>query len=385
MSEPLVIDFLRTHTLTELLEQHGVNARVSTRDPCVATLNYDQIRVRDDDPLASQCRGMVIRADSPIISEVVTVGNARAIARPFERFFNLGQAACAPVDFSDAVFYEKLDGTFCIVYYDAGAWHVATRGTPDADVPINETQLTFRQLFELALEETALRKWSAWTKLLLTGYTYMFELTAPENQVVVAYQKRGVSLLAVRSQDGVDLPHYDVSAEAFALFVPMCPSHTVGSADASAWVAQRDPAQFEGLVVRDSAGRRCKVKHPGYVALNAIAFARSPRAMMRSILAGTDDDAERVLPASVRPTLVSLRDGLGRWCRARDEFYDSAPKGDRKELAMATNAAGEWMPYVMARFTGKTHDAAAFARSLRREGDWTDATVDFLIEGAGRA
>lgn len=374
--------YLLFRSLRDLLEEHGVNARISDRDPCVFTLNYDQIRVVDSDALAAQCRGLVLRAYAPVTEES-EVGSTMVAARPFDRFFNLGQGACAPVDFSDAVFYEKLDGTFCIVYEDGGRWHVATRGTPDADVPIDGRSLTFRGLFELALMDTIGVAFETWTARLDRDVTYMFELTSPENQIVVAYPDRRVTLLAAR--DRVDGVEYDLETVADFIGVPACPSHAVGSKEAAAWVLERDPAQFEGLVVRDSMGRRCKVKHPGYLALNHLAFQRSPRAMMRSILAGTDDDAERVLPEYMRPQLRAMREGLGRWFRARDEWFDRAPKADRKELAIAANAAGEWMPYVMSRFAGKAHDAAAFARSMRRGGDWTDSTVDMLIAASEAA
>lgn len=118
---PMVCEYLEQHSPTQLLEEHGVNIRVSTRDPRVFTLNYDQIRVRNDDALASQCRGLVLRGGEPV-DEAKPVGPTLVLARPFDRFFNLGQPECADVDFAHAVFYEKLDGTFCIVYFDDRRW-----------------------------------------------------------------------------------------------------------------------------------------------------------------------------------------------------------------------------------------------------------------------
>ena len=378
--KPLVCDYLETHSLHELLEDHGVNCRVSERDPCVFTLNYDQIRVKDDDALACQCRGLVLRAAAPV-DEATPVGCTVVLARPFDRFFNHGQGACAPVDFSDAVFYEKLDGTFCILYEDGGAWHVATRGTPDADVPLDGASLTFRGLFELALRDAYGHAFGEWAWRLDPGTTYLFELTAAENQIVVSYPDRKVTLLGARDRETGE--EGDLEQNAAAIGVDACQSHVVGSLDATAFVTSRDPAMFEGLVVKDSAGRRCKVKHPGYLALNHLAFQRSPRAMMRAILAGKDDDAERVLPEYMRPQLRAMREGLRAYLGHLDRWYDAAPRGDRKTLAIAVNAAGEWMPAHMARMGGKAHDAGAFIQGLKRDGDWTDSTVDWLLAKAG--
>jgi hypothetical protein len=380
----LVQEFLATHSLAALREMHGVNCRVSERDPCVFTLNYDQIRVKNDDPLACQCRGLVLRAERDVSAwedDWSAVGATTVLARPFDRFFNLGQVECAPVDFTDAVFFEKLDGTFCIVYEDRGAWHVATRGTPDADVPIDGNHLTFRGLFELALADAYGHTFGEWVQRLAPGTTYLFELTSAENQIVVAYPERKVTLLGARArEDGYELHLEDT---AVAIGVDACPSHVIGSDDAAAWVATRDPAMFEGLVVRDGLGRRCKVKHPGYLALNHLAFQRSPRAMMRAILAGKDDDAERVLPEYMRPKLRAMRHGLGEYLSRLDAWFDAAPKADRKTLALAIQAAGEWMPCHMARMSGKATSAAEYVQSLKRDGDWVDGTVDHLLEKAG--
>lgn len=197
----IVQDFLMVHSAAWLREEHGVKLRWSNQRLGVFTLNYDQIEVRDSDPLSQQCRGLILRAhDASVFGrEDKPIGLTSIVARPFDRFFNHGTEACADVDFGHARFYEKIDGTLCIVHYDEGAWHVATRSVPDADVVIaGMTGLTFRGLFERVAGGKLGRG-------LRTDCTYLFELKAAENQVVCAYPQEQVWLLGVReTQSGVE-------------------------------------------------------------------------------------------------------------------------------------------------------------------------------------
>src|SRR6478609_5767270 len=110
MSRLLVQQFLREGGSPEqLLASHGVRAKAYNGK---VSFVYDQLAARNDDPLACQCRGLVLRE-----------GSWEILARPFDRFFNHGQAEAASIDWATARFEEKLDGTLLIVYWDplAGA------------------------------------------------------------------------------------------------------------------------------------------------------------------------------------------------------------------------------------------------------------------------
>ena len=136
-----VVDYLRTNSVASL-ERLGIYARWSTVHPEKFSLNYDQIEAIDGDPLVEECRGVVLVQESRERGEP---GRYRVIARPFQRFYNLGQGGAAEIDWSTAAFEEKLDGTLCIVYHHGGIWNVATRSMPDADVP--SPTLTFAERF----------------------------------------------------------------------------------------------------------------------------------------------------------------------------------------------------------------------------------------------
>jgi hypothetical protein len=95
----LVQNYLRSgKTLENLKKEHGIKYHVYNGK---VSLTYDQIDAKESDPLAQQCRGLILRQDSWDI-----------VACPMFRFFNYGQEVCAPIDWGSAVFEEKLDGCF---------------------------------------------------------------------------------------------------------------------------------------------------------------------------------------------------------------------------------------------------------------------------------
>jgi hypothetical protein len=377
----LVQLFLQTHGLGDLRAYHGVKHRWSSTRPGVLTLNYDQIEVRDDDPLSQDCRGLILRCHEATSATPLDepIGRTSIVARPFGRFFNHGQGPCAAVDFNDigTRFYEKLDGTFCIVHFDEEAWHVGTRGVPDADVPIDGAELTFRGLFDRALGGSLPSRLDHWR-----DWTFMFELTAPENQIVVAYHEPSVTLLGVRHRDG-----YEVDPNTFADTFRVCPSHPLTLSTMIDWIAERDPSKHEGVVVCDVEFRRCKVKSPGYLALSKVrdSVGKSPRAMLELILAGKDDDAKPLLPEYLHARIDAMKAALMSEVRRIDDSYAALHHADRKAFALAIQASpcpGD-MGAHMARWGGKVADASAWLASQRKGGTWSDTFLDGLLTRIG--
>lgn len=382
-----VQDFLAANSLTALRERHGVKHRWSATRPGVFTLNYDQLEVCDTDPLSQECRGLILRATA-LSPEVVggwePVGHTEIVALPFARFFNHGTGPCAAVDMERARFYEKLDGTLCIVHHDLGGWHVATRSVPDADVPIEgSTGETFRGLFERALRECG-ESCGLATELgqgLDERCTYLFELTAPENQVVVRYEERSVSLLGIRNRETGD----EYPAETLADLYLICPSHPLSADVLLSWVGERDPSKHEGLVLCDDSFRRCKVKSPAYIALAHVrdSVGKSARRMMELILLGKDDEARPHLPGYLLPRLDAMKAGLAAFFAHADAEYARLHHADRKTFALRIQAEGAWMGAFMARYSGRCASTADYAQSMKREGTWSDAFLDLLLAGVG--
>jgi hypothetical protein len=113
----LVQQYLLNNSLLDLQKTKGVYAKLSNSGQKFS-LSYDQIEAKESDPLAQECRGLILAAKdgrqfSNSKEEFLNTipGPTQIIAFPFKRFFNFGQGAAFPIDFSKEIFIqEKLDG-----------------------------------------------------------------------------------------------------------------------------------------------------------------------------------------------------------------------------------------------------------------------------------
>lgn len=392
----LVQEYLKTHSFGDLVREHGVYASFS-KSGHKFSLNYDQIEAKEADPLAQECRGLVLaREDGASMHpfpegsrgphEDYSPGATTILAYPMKRFFNHGQGSAAQINWSDPklAVLEKLDGTLCIVYYDkfSKAWCVATRSVPEADLPMDNGLFTFRTLFEKALKDTCGLDFGDFTKGLNTHITYCFELTTPYNRIVVSYPESRVTLLAARQMHGnyeefdldnlgggmkwvpwdkldqktidhlVSLGHNkEDTPEAFIHVpfnlsgVPIVQAHTYTSVEELVnWVSSLNPLEHEGVVVRDSNFNRIKVKNAAYVAYNKLhdRLGSSERNLMEFILLETDDDILSALAPEIGVNMTKLKAGLQNVISNHDEWYrkvrvymELSQLSDKKSFALS--------------------------------------------------
>lgn len=405
----LVQDFLENHSFAELNAKHGVKFRLSA---CgyKASMNYDQIESHNADKLAQQCRGLVLSptGDYPFSrDETKVVGCTKVVARPFDRFFNLGQDEAAKIDFehSRTRFYHKEDGTLIICYFDArkGEWHVGTRAVCEADLPVEGDAggLTFRGLFLKALEkETGFTDLDVFAKQHLdTENTYMFELCTEMNRVVVDYRGFNLFLLGVRqTSTGVEYPLSDY----VSLPIPKVREYQLSNmTDMVDFVSSQDPSAFEGVVARDSLFRRVKCKNAGYMALGRVkdSALRSPRGLMQLILMEKLDDVIPLLPEYAVARATTIQDDYRNAIHEYDTTYKlcmadankESPifnpesktliKQHQKSFAQAVQARGGWMAPMMEQYHGKIgglHDYILRRRNVG--GDWPNGFLDSVLE-----
>ncbi|MCU0677607.1 MAG: hypothetical protein MUE69_33100 [Myxococcota bacterium] len=397
MTPLLILDELRSKSLQQLRTERGIKARVHGYK---ASLNYDQIEARDDDPVAQQCRGLVLatRDGSPMVEDA-PLDDLIVLARPFDRFFNHGQGAAASIDIERATVWEKVDGTLIVVYFDeiSGAWCVATRAVCEGDVPLGGwTHHTFRTLFETTLREQYKVAWYDWTSLLDRPTTYLFELCTPTNQVVVKHETPTIWALGSRSYGGHE---YGVRDD---LIVPVCPSHNLASHDdVMALVRDRDPARHEGVVLSQEIApgqvARVKVKNAGYLALSRVKdITASPRGVMTLILGGHLDDALDVMMPDARNRALRMADGLRDFVADVDGTYhtirvaigggdEHGMREHRKAFAIAAKSH-RGFDVLMALYNGQATTCAEYLRSRCNErGEYPATMLDSLLERIGGA
>lgn len=390
---PMVVKYLVTHSVEDLMRDHGVKVSVGTR-PYKASLNYDQIAAKETDPLARECRGLVLATpDGSPWPTTGPVGATIVMARAFDRFFNHGTTQAHAIDFDDPHLrvFEKLDGTLCLVYFDviAGEWCVATRSVPDADKPINgmaltgDAQWTFRTLFEHALREHCGMSFAELTATMDEHITYVYELTTPWNMIVVRHDTPRLHLLATRDTFG------ELHPERMTLPpVPVCPSHPVRSlGELFTLLDSRPPTESEGVVVRMSGFRRVKVKSAAYVAATRMkeSVGTSARSMLEVVLLGKDDDVAAILPPPLQARLREVRERFsalesridGAWPQVIASATGDNP---RKAVAITVQRLGLPIGPMMDRYTGKSNSYRGWVmRSRGVDGGWAPTFLDSVL------
>lgn len=393
----LVQEYLLTHSIADLYRDHGVKCRIAATRNYKMSLNYDQLEVVDSDKLSQECRGLVLRtADCSPMPQDGIVGATVILALPFFRFFNCGMDAAAPVNLESAstALENKYDGTCIIVYFDdiQSAWHAATRAVCEADLPLNGWDMTFRDLFE----KTLAQDFSSWTEKLDQSMTYIFELCAGANQVVVQHKTDYIVLIGVRE---TLTGHEYWPATSSILGVKSIETYRLGSVEEiTEFVQGRDPRQFEGIVacqeVSPGVFNRVKIKSAQYMAYSRLKDAvASPRNVMTLILGEKLDDALTVMTDDLKATSLAMQEGLRKVLKDYRVKYDevsalvtdatSEPWGSkehRKVFARTAQQSGIWFDPAMMCYTGKVKDVHEYIETKRGvSGAWSDSFLDSIL------
>lgn len=128
------------------------------------------------------CRGLILADDGTVI------------ARPFPKFFNLGEMQRGDVTFSKPYkVQEKMDGSLGILYRDPHmGLRLATRGSFTSDQAYYGTNILAKKYPDLKPEE---------------GWTWLFEIIYPANRIVVDYKGMTdlVLLAIVNNETGTEV------------------------------------------------------------------------------------------------------------------------------------------------------------------------------------
>lgn len=262
----LVQLYLDMFGLDALIKQYSIKVQRHPKYNNLVHLKYDQINSPMSEPIVQECRGLILNENDAW----------DVVAHPFDKFFNHGEGFAAPIDWASARVQEKLDGSLMYLYHYNQEWHVATSGRPAADGDINGKS-TFAELF-----------WDVWINQFEVGAegegefptlnkldafkTYIFELTAPENRVVVPHVKRSLTLIGVRDRrngkEDTVADYTQFSAAGNPDLNPVTEYSLSSVDDMIKTFETMKPLEQEGYVVVDKNFNRIKVKHPGYVAIH---------------------------------------------------------------------------------------------------------------------
>lgn len=270
-----LIKTLLTEGIEYVEEKYSIKTRRHETYPNLVLFKYNQLDSPMEAQIVQESRGIILDEED----------NWRVISRPFDKFFNYGEAYAADIDWSTAQVQEKLDGSCIQMYFYDNKWQVGTLGVPDASTPVHDTETLFSELF-----------WTTFQKQRLVpppsvhaGYTFIWELMSPWNRIVVRHEEPKLCLIGLRHlHDGQE---YDPAC--MKNYFPTVPaSYNLNSFDGLfSTFEDMQPLEQEGYVVVDKSFNRVKVKHPGYVALHHLKGSFSRRRVAQ-IVANTGEMEE---------------------------------------------------------------------------------------------
>lgn len=225
--------------LKEMIENNFVNVnKHPTHDLFIynytAKAQYE--RVWND--ITLMCRGLILDAEYTVV------------ARPFTKFFNLGEQENQVLPSEPFKIFEKLDGSMGVMYFADNEAFIATRGSFVSEQAIKANQILQSKYAHIlrGLDKTK---------------TYLFEIIYPENRIVVNYGDREDLILTaiIDTKTGENLPLIDVG-------FPVVKEHD-GIKDIYLLKALEE-ANREGFVIQYANGLRYKVKFEEYLRIHRI-------------------------------------------------------------------------------------------------------------------
>jgi hypothetical protein len=291
-----------------------------------AILKYDQIESPKMHPVVQECRGLVI---NKITLDVV--------AKPFSRFFNLGEASEITDKFewnNPFHAYEKLDGSLAIVWYDwfALKWRFNTSGS------FGDSELVLGKSWSEYIASCITRdQLYAMSKFV----TYVFEFTSPYNKVVRDYKNTEVVLLSVFDNDSCEeFPAWKVDSVAeFLKFKRPQKFEFKSLEEIKAFIQKQeelDPT-FEGLVVQDCNGLRIKIKSSTYVALHQLKGNGNiflPKNIIPFVLAGETEEVLSYFPEAKEVVDQVSADLEKLWDNLYNSYQEVKDISDQKTFAV---------------------------------------------------
>ncbi len=300
-------------------------------------LKYQQLNSDFSTRCVHEARGSIFKKDEN--------GLWQYVCRPFDKFFNYGQAEADEIDWSTARVLEKVDGSLMKCFYDNGEWHLATNGLPDAfKAQVSDMGYSYGDIFNRALGYD----FRDMCKGLDPEYTYMFELTGPDIQLVVPYDD-GVWYLSRR--------HNETGVEDFERpFIPGVKyprEYFINNLDDVLAVVSKMGKDEEGFVVNDAQSHRIKVKSPEYLMAHHLLNNKmvSNRNLVMYIQSDTLDDFLAYCP-QFTGRAMEIIDKFQAVCQEMDAAWD-AFKGyadlPRKEFASMVRGQRE-MGYLFRKY-----------------------------------
>ena len=235
---------------------------------------YPDIVIKRDGNFAIFNYGIGADFNSPIVQEargiIIDVMNEEVACWAFRKFGKYYESYADDIDWSTAKVHEKLDGNIIKLWFNkyTNGWQFSTNSTIDAKkatVPEPYNHLSFYDLIQKALEENTKIDFDKLDK----DCTYIFELTGPENQVVVKYSDHRLWAIGARNNKTGEEFEPDIGVSRPCLYDITSLDNCVSYLNK---MCEEDSGNvnLEGFVVVDANWNRVKIKSPIYLVMHGL-------------------------------------------------------------------------------------------------------------------
>lgn len=308
-------DVLDVALLGEMLDQGYVQVRYHPDYPYAIYCYTKQAMFdRKWNDVTKICRGLIVNEDT---SEV--------LARPFKKFFNLGEPDAPVWGHTDWVtIYDKVDGSLGIAYDTPDGPAIATKGSFTSEQALFATEL-LRGQYERYFHDDA--------------HTDLFEIIYPENRIVLDYgdTKELRYLGSIDINNGTDywngmlMRHWGIPTNHF-----MLAGTYVGILDA----IDLERPNAEGVVLfNEDTGERLKLKQEDYLELHKVMTGLNERQLWQWLTEGKSiveilSDLPEEIHDWATPILAHLVDQFLYIDREIHLAFKESQHLDRKEFAL---------------------------------------------------
>lgn len=275
-----------------------------------------------------ECRGIIFDNYGNIMS------------RPFHKFFNVGERDETQVHEIDMtqphVIMEKMDGSMVRPILADGYLRLGTK--------MGVTEVSMQAEQWLAKQSIEFKEW-LWSCLQM-HVTPIFEWVSPENQIVLAYEKEDLVLLACRHNITGE---YFMPNEDDACPFSVVPQYGSMAENLNSYIArQREAEEREGDVIRFDNGHMVKIKNDWYVRIHkALERVRFDRNIVDLIINEELDDVLPMMPAGEIERVRNFENNFWEAFRSKEvqllELYDVVGRKDTK-YPTRKEVATEFMP-----------------------------------------
>ena len=318
----------------------------------------------------------IVKASRGSILEILEDGTVTVICGPYTKFFDINDPHADIINWASKKLKceEKIDGQLvkCFKYKGEDFW--VTNGGTGLNTPLDyatDTIENYKQLVSVALGgncgsfekgydtsnfKASMRKQGKfacvdfgnedfhvdadWVKAIPDGWTLMFELTSPQNRIIVKYNEIKIWFHGARDPNGVEHSPEEVK-EMFGIPYDIPKRYNLSKKeDVLAALAKFKGEEQEGFVVVDEENwTRVKMKSPSYLALKYVRDNDTPEGIWRLCVDENHDDFPELkekTDAQVKEINKFNKEFLATMAYASDVWLNDFKK-NRKEFALWVN------------------------------------------------